>query len=243
MHMADRLVTVATFGSAIEAALAKNRLEEAGIPARLGEEETIGLFGSFMGPALGGVKLLVSEEHLVHAEDILAEVGAPEEGPEGEDAESDLSLAGDSSERDGSEDTDAITEQPRPVEPGDVAATAITAERPSPDKGPLDGLALSPADQLAKRAMLSALVGIVIFELVLYLYLRGPWHLSGEALVLGIVLPLLLHIYSVVLLIRLGKAEEELSRTAVRYMWIAVALDLLYLSLGTVEVITLLNLL
>ena len=41
--MSDRLATVATFGCPVEANLARNRLEVAGIKAFLADEETVGM--------------------------------------------------------------------------------------------------------------------------------------------------------------------------------------------------------
>jgi hypothetical protein len=72
--MAMRLVTLATFPSPIEAALARNILAEAGIPA----EATEGANASVWGGMLGGVKLLVDEDDLQRAGELLDEaLGTP----------------------------------------------------------------------------------------------------------------------------------------------------------------------
>jgi hypothetical protein len=72
--MATRLVTLATFPSPVEAALARNILAEAGIRAEGVEDSTAwALSGMF-----GGVKLLVDEADLDRAGELLdAALGAP----------------------------------------------------------------------------------------------------------------------------------------------------------------------
>jgi hypothetical protein len=67
--MATRLVTLATFSSPVEAALARNILAEAGIRA----EATEGANASVWGGMLGGVKLLVDENDLERAGELLDE--------------------------------------------------------------------------------------------------------------------------------------------------------------------------
>ncbi len=56
----DNLVTVAQFQSSTEAAIARARLEEEGIEARLGEEATGSWFG-YLGGTIAGVKIIVHE--------------------------------------------------------------------------------------------------------------------------------------------------------------------------------------
>jgi hypothetical protein len=68
--MSGQLVIVATFPTPAEAALARQRLERDGIPARLGEEQTGSVFGLTTG-ALGSVKLLVDSADRERAEAIL----------------------------------------------------------------------------------------------------------------------------------------------------------------------------
>src|SRR5207244_6007231 len=68
--MDDKLVEVARFGDAVEAELAKNRLEAEGIRAFLGTENTGGLFAG-MGLAFGGISLHVAEADLARAAALL----------------------------------------------------------------------------------------------------------------------------------------------------------------------------
>lgn len=65
--MAVRLVTLATFSSPIEAALARNILAEAGIRAAATESANASAWGGMF----GGVKLLVNEADLERAEQLL----------------------------------------------------------------------------------------------------------------------------------------------------------------------------
>lgn len=65
----DKLVTIATFGNSWEAHLAAGKLEAAGIPAVLGDENINSIGGGLYGNMVGGIKLQVPE---VHAEAALA---------------------------------------------------------------------------------------------------------------------------------------------------------------------------
>jgi hypothetical protein len=78
--MDDPLVTVATFGTPLEAELARNRLEEQGIAAVVADAETVGTLWS-MGAALGGVKVQVKESDLGEARLILASRPGRVSGP------------------------------------------------------------------------------------------------------------------------------------------------------------------
>jgi hypothetical protein len=77
--MATRLVTLATFPSPVEAALARNILDEAGIRAHAADDATGWAFSGMF----GGVKLLVDEADLERAGDLLdAALGEPLEAEE-----------------------------------------------------------------------------------------------------------------------------------------------------------------
>ena len=75
--MSGRLATVATFRSPVEANLARNRLEAAGIEAFLADEETVGMVWHLTN-ALGGIKLQVGDRDVEEALAILAESEALE---------------------------------------------------------------------------------------------------------------------------------------------------------------------
>lgn len=78
--MTDSLVTVATFGNSVEANLARNYLEAAGVRCVLTSEDTAGIVWQFTS-AVGGIQLLVSSEDIDAArralEDHLADQGPP----------------------------------------------------------------------------------------------------------------------------------------------------------------------
>ena len=84
--MSEKLVTVARFATPFEARVAKNRLEAEGIPVFLGDEESVGNLWH-LGLALGGVKLLVPDDHIQKAMDLLTAL--PEEETAEADAHSD----------------------------------------------------------------------------------------------------------------------------------------------------------
>src|SRR5262249_28016422 len=66
--MPEKLVTLTTFHSPVEAELARNRLGEEGIPAFLTDEAGAGLFGA----SLGTIKLQVVEADVCRAREVLA---------------------------------------------------------------------------------------------------------------------------------------------------------------------------
>src|SRR6516162_4817930 len=70
--MSDRWVPVAAVDSAVEAAMVKNMLEEAGIEVMLGNENAVAMFGTPLG-ALGGIRVLVSKADEKEAQWILAQ--------------------------------------------------------------------------------------------------------------------------------------------------------------------------
>jgi len=81
--MAERFVTVAAFQDPMAAAMAKNFLEEEGIPAILLDETTVATDWLLSG-AIGGVKVQVAPIHVERAEMLLArsrknddEIGEP----------------------------------------------------------------------------------------------------------------------------------------------------------------------
>ena len=71
MQDAEKLVAVASYGSAHEAGLAQSRLLDAGIPARLDGDVT-GTTLWHVGTALGGIKVLVAETDRDRAQEVLA---------------------------------------------------------------------------------------------------------------------------------------------------------------------------
>ncbi len=69
--MGAEWVKLATFGSGLEADIARARLEEADIPVQLRGQPT-GIFGpSFQGPVPGGIDLYVPSPDLDHAPELL----------------------------------------------------------------------------------------------------------------------------------------------------------------------------
>ena len=84
--MAGKLRTVATFHEPVAAALAKNYLENNGIPAELVDEATIAT-GWMLSGAIGGIKLQVLPIHLERAEMLLSQIEAQRREADAEDAE------------------------------------------------------------------------------------------------------------------------------------------------------------
>jgi hypothetical protein len=105
----DRLVTVATFATAVEADLARNLLAEEGVAAYLECGALVEMVW-MLGNAVGGVKLQVAEDDVPRAREILDRTaGAIEAAP----AETDY----------GDRDEPQLDEEPAPELPGDLLAT------------------------------------------------------------------------------------------------------------------------
>ncbi|HET6763995.1 MAG TPA: DUF2007 domain-containing protein [Longimicrobiaceae bacterium] len=72
MANAYRWIEVATFGAVYEADIAVATLESAGIPARVGGGEHVGIFGAgYQGFTARGVAVLVPENHADDARELL----------------------------------------------------------------------------------------------------------------------------------------------------------------------------
>lgn len=72
-----QLVTISTFPTPIEANIAKNRLENEGVPSFVNDEATVGI-AWHLGNALGGIKVQVAEKDAERARSILADGQRPE---------------------------------------------------------------------------------------------------------------------------------------------------------------------
>lgn len=69
--MSGRLMTLATYDNVPMSEVARLRLEDAGIPVRVENADIVNtLWG--VGPALGGVRLVVAEEHAAAARELIA---------------------------------------------------------------------------------------------------------------------------------------------------------------------------
>lgn len=76
--MAQKLVTIARFQDPVEAALARNRLEAAGIKAALSDENLVAM-DWLLTNAIGGIKLMVLDSDSDRAVDVLEEAAAAAE--------------------------------------------------------------------------------------------------------------------------------------------------------------------
>lgn len=84
VSMGGKLVTVASFGTAVEAHLARSALESLGIFVAVFDEQTVNIDWMYSN-AVGGVKVKVREENLSEARKIL-EGDSREKGGEGPEA-------------------------------------------------------------------------------------------------------------------------------------------------------------
>ncbi len=157
--MADRIVTVATYGTVHEAHLAKNELEEAGIRTVLADEEVVGSLWH-VGIAVGGVKVQVNESDLEKACEIINQTfgEAEEAAPLTDD---DLEAQALAMERERMEDSDGEVVEDKRDEP--VAAEWVAAMFASTE---------NEREQCARKLFFISWLGLGIFPLAFYgLYL------------------------------------------------------------------------
>lgn len=152
--MPENFVTVATYLSSVEASLARNRLEEAGIPAFLSGEEMVDM-AWVLGNAVGGIKLQVPETDLEQARAALAEESAADDEP-GEDE----LLQSDSSDP-------SITTKPVRQVP---SAAGEAVERVEGDDEEQDFVNYSAGEELATRAFRAAVFGCFTLPGIFHLY-------------------------------------------------------------------------
>ena len=78
--MSDKLVTLESYSNALEAEMAKNRLNEAGIRATLANGTAVTAL-SHLSNAMGGVKVQVFEDDLARACEVLSAVEEHSDAP------------------------------------------------------------------------------------------------------------------------------------------------------------------
>ncbi len=120
--MSDKLVTLGTYYSPIEAQFAVNRLKEAGITAFVADENIVAM-DFLLGNAVGWIKVQVREPDLERAEAVLADPADPVAEEEIPWDDADQSGAADADERAEVEKT--IAEQ----------RAGPPADDPAPDRG------------------------------------------------------------------------------------------------------------
>jgi hypothetical protein len=138
--VADNLVTVATFWSPIEANLARNRLEAAGLRAFLAGEESVGM-AWYLTNAFGGIKLQVRDEEAQEAHSILAEGNASSPAASRHTAE-------------------ALSPLSELEQPGEPSETDVAESVPVP----------TSREQNADRAFRGAVFGLLLLPLQLYVF-------------------------------------------------------------------------
>ena len=132
--MAKELVTVRTFGMTEEAHAFRNLLEAAGVPAFVEDEALVGWLWHYAN-AVGGIKVQVAEEDVERAREIVAEQPISVE---------DLKAA-------------ALAEPPEISEEcseGEEGVRSGAAEDDIPPE--------LPGDMMVRRALLAALLGIIV---------------------------------------------------------------------------------
>jgi len=221
--MSKHLVTVERFATPFEANMAKNRLEAEGIPAFLADEQTVGNLWH-MGGALGGVKLLVPDDYIQKAMDVLT---TPPDEEVFSGAQTDLPSDPDSEAIQAARTCPLCGNQLGPDE-GPCPACGSSGEnetelktinhdpefRDSAEEDAASDAPLPQGDELAFRAWKMAAFGLIFFPLTFYsswLLIRlflFPAPLSPEgkrkmlgALVFDVVVLILLY----VVILALGK--------------------------------------
>ena len=162
----DRLVTIATFWSPVEANLARNNLDAAGIRAILVGEETVGMAWHLTN-AIGGVKVQVREADADRALVVLDEISPVHAEP--------LSTEPDAAGYDPDIPDEAADDEgdlEDPGEPQENRQWEDVSERE-----------LNQREKDAEKALRVAMLGLLLLPLQLYVFwLLGRVYLSEEPL-------------------------------------------------------------
>lgn len=161
--MPEKLVTLTTFSSPVEAQMAKNLLEAHGIVAYLADEETVGMYW-LLGNAIGGVKLQVADSDLERAADTLETRGqrnAPVPEPEETFSEARTCPA---CRKSFPAECDYCPSCGPPEEFDDSPETAVTTE---------DVLAREEVAQIAQRTFPKTVIIVLAWIFALFFVLRG----------------------------------------------------------------------
>jgi hypothetical protein len=187
----NRLTTVATFDLAAKAEVAKNVLDDAGIPAVITDAEIVAM-DWLISNAVGGIKVQVREEDAERAAEVLderfgAEAGLAAEGLDEDELARQALAAG-------------VPEEVEP-EPADEPAEPETGPEPHDEIG---------RDVYARRALMTAWIGWVIPPVLfyaLYLWMNaafgpgpitnwGRFQVAASGLVVGMYLLIVLSFFS-----------------------------------------------
>jgi Putative prokaryotic signal transducing protein len=243
--MSETYVTVAGFGESVKAEIARGRLESEGIPVFLSGDLTANTFSGF-GSVGGSVELRVPAEHLARAIRILGECGATDNltdevraGGHDEGPMWVCSLCGDvvravlplcpachtprGSVADFDPDDDSDDEPEEGIQSLPAGFTRMPRQRPEEGLRKAEDVTLEPSSlpSVSKTGIevpsLRTMVGDAMARRAFYAALFSP--LVGGILVL----------YSLWLLIKTGSYRGELSARGMRYLYLALVLDVLIL--------------
>jgi hypothetical protein len=164
--MPDKLVTIASQLTAQEAHLAKNSLEAEGITAFLADEESDNMLGLVVG-FVKGVKLLVAEPDVERAADILTTLaGKPADAPVDERLATTRTcpVCGEAFEP----DCDYCPKCGPPADEEIKPPESWLEAKPAPVEDHEEEH--SPGDDMARRALWAAVLGLVLCPPLLTLY-------------------------------------------------------------------------
>jgi hypothetical protein len=154
--MRDRLITVASFATPLDARLAMNRLEAAGIRAAL-EGEATSAMAWHLTNAIGGVKLLVMERDCERAMEIL-DAAEDDRDPATEETVDDSRI-------DETDEQDWVGDERDDYEDDDEEIDDDAEDDAAEDEVEEE---LTSREQNADRALRGAIVGILFFPIQIY---------------------------------------------------------------------------
>jgi hypothetical protein len=203
----DEIVTLATFSDPLEAEHVKAQLEAEDIRVFQSGEETSNLFTG-LGGAFAQVQLHVAEKDLKRAMCVLSRLDEDEDEDEEEEA------------RPAEESSEAITGA-APPRPEEAASDAIQVGR-------REGLAevKPPVWEAAEEAAAGEDEDETGTRWTAEDFAERAWRAAFFGMV---TLPVILHIYSAVLVLLMTEAPGELSASGTRKVFVAVVIDLLVL--------------
>jgi len=216
----EKIVRLAWFSDPIEAGLVKNRLEEVGISAFISGDIAAGAFAG-LGSAFAKIELYVPRSCLQRAFSVLEKIQTEEYQQDAEDSTAietrDPPSRVDEHVMAADTHIHAKPASDSAADEGSEPEIAAAMDQAAPEEvKDLDRPITWTAEALANRAWRAAVLGLVLF-------------------------PGILHLYSLLLLVNMMFKDEEVSPSAMRRVYGALALDLAVLPIIVLIVLAILS--
>jgi hypothetical protein len=217
----EKIIRIATYSNPVEAEMAKNYLEDAGVKVFSAGAEVSGPFAG-VDAGFASVELHVPQSQYDQAVKALEAFDDHDMDFDNELADDDMTEAIRETKEGSIEDDDAVpsTEFRGGPPPGEVdddlrGSQFVKLPGQEGDIGRADDVSiLHTPDELAFRAWRASFVGLLLFPVT---FLVHP--------IVSLILPPLVHVYSICLLYRIGSTDQELSSAGMLRMYGALVVN------------------